>query len=331
MSEKEHKPEEILQPYIQRDISWLSFNYRVLQEAKDTTVPLLERIKFLAIYSSNLDEFYRVRVAQHRNLIRISKKTKKELAYDPKQILKTITKTVNKQQVEFSNIFETQIIPELKKHEIYLLRRLELNATQKAFVEDYFKSKMLPFVHPVLLVKDKIRVFLNNAELYLSITLQPKSSFTAKTEYAIVKIPSDYLPRFIELPSKSGRHEIIMIDDVVRNSVSWLFPGFEIEDTYSIKLTRDAELYIDDEFSGNLIQKVQQSLQKRDVGPASRFIYDRSMPDNLLDFLTDTFQLDKLDLLPEGRYHNNSDFFKFPDFGITQLKNNRCHRLFMKP
>ncbi len=321
MSEKEHKIEEILQPYIQRDISWLSFNYRVLQEAKDTTVPLLERIKFLAIYSSNLDEFYRVRVAQHRNLIRISKKTKKELAYDPKQILKTITKTVNKQQVEFSNIFETQIIPELKKHEIYLLRRLELNATQKAFVEDYFKSKMLPFVHPVLLVKDKIRVFLNNAELYLSITLQPKSSFTAKTEYAIVKIPSDYLPRFIELPSKSGRHEIIMIDDVVRNSVSWLFPGFEIEDTYSIKLTRDAELYIDDEFSGNLIQKVQQSLQKRDVGPASRFIYDRSMPDNLLDFLTDTFQLDKLDLLPEGRYHNNSDFFKFPDFGITQLKN----------
>ena len=321
MTEKKNKPEKEILPYIQRDISWLSFNARVLQEAKDETVPLLERVKFLAIYSSNLDEFYRVRVAQHRNLIRISKRTKKELLYDPKKILKIITKTVNLQQIEFSRIFETQIIPALKQHDIYLLRRLDLNTEQKTFVEDYFKSKMLPFVHPVLLVKDKIRVFLNNAELYLSITLQPKSSFTAKTEYAIVKIPSDYLPRFIELPSKNGRHEIIMIDDIVRNSVSWLFPGYEIEDTYSIKLTRDAELYIDDEFSGNLILKVQQSLQKRNVGPASRFIYDRSMPDNLLDFLTDTFQLEKIDLLPEGRYHNNSDFFKFPDFGIEQLKN----------
>lgn len=321
MIERESKSGQEIFPVVQRDISWMSFNYRVLQEAKDKTVPLLERIKFLAIYSSNLDEFYRIRVAQHRNLIRISKRTKKELEYDPKQILKTISKIVNQQQIEFSNIFEQQIIPELKKHDIYLLRRLELNTDQKIFVEDYFKSKMLPFVHPVLLAKDKIRVFLNNAELYLSISLQPKHSFTAKTEYAIAKIPSDYLPRFIELPSKNGRHEIIMIDDVVRNSVSWLFPGYEILDTYSIKLTRDAELYIDDEFSGNLIQKVQQSLQKRNVGPASRFIYDRSMPENLLDFLVDNFQLEKLDLLPEGRYHNNSDFFKFPDFGITQLKN----------
>jgi polyphosphate kinase len=128
------------------------------------------------------------------------------------------------------------------------------------------------------------------------------------------------LPRFVELPSKNGRHEIILLDDVVRQSVSWLFPGYNIRDTYSVKLTRDAELYIDDEFSGNLVQKIKSSLQKRNVGLASRFVFDRSMPRQLLEFLADIFDLERLDLLPEGRYHNNFDFFKFPDFGLTHLK-----------
>lgn len=307
--------------YVNRDVSWLSFNYRVLQEAKDPSVPLLERIKFLAIYSSNLDEFFRVRVAQHRNLLRINKKTKKELEYNPKEVLKTIHKIVNSQQEEFSRIYLEEIIPELRQHNIFILRRLDLDKEQKEFVENYFRENLLPFVQPVLLVKDKIRLFLNNAALYLAISLVSKESYTHKTEYAIVKIPSDYLPRFIELPSKNGRHELIMIDDIVRQTVSWLFPGYEIVDTYSIKLTRDAELYIDDEFSGNLIQKVKESLQKRNIGPASRFVYDRSMPKSFLSFLTETFDLESVDLLPEGRYHNNFDFFKFPDFTLSQLKN----------
>jgi polyphosphate kinase len=307
-------------PYIQRDISWLSFNYRVLQEAKDPSVPLLERLKFLAIYSSNLDEFFRVRVAQHRNLIRISKKTKKALSYSPKQLLKEILRIVNEQQQEFSKIFEEDITNELRGQDVYLLRRRDLNKEQQAFVEAYFKDNLLPFVQPVLLVKDKIRVFLNNAALYMTVALQPKESYTSRTEYAMVKIPSDFLPRFIELPSHNGRHEIIMIDDIVRHSVSWLFPGFEILDTYSIKLTRDAALYIDDEFSGNLIEKVKETLQKRNIGPASRFVFDRKMSPKLLDFLEDSFDLETLDLFPEGRYHNNFDFFKFPDFGLTSLK-----------
>jgi polyphosphate kinase len=133
-------------------------------------------------------------------------------------------------------------------------------------------------------------------------------------------VPSDFLPRFIELPSQNGRHEVIMLDDIVRHSVAWLFPGFEILDTYSIKLTRDAALYIDDEFSGNLIEKVKESLQKRNIGPASRFVFDRNMSPKLLGFLEETFDLESLDLFPEGRYHNNFDFFKFPDFGLTTLK-----------
>ncbi len=308
-------------PYIHRDISWLSFNFRVLQEAMDPTVPLFERIKFLAIYSSNLDEFFRVRMANHRNLLRVGKKTKRELEISPRQTVREIRAIVNAQQETFSRIFEEQIIPELRQHNIYLLRRLDLDSDQLAFVEAYFRDHMLPFVQPVLLVKDKIRPFLNNAALYLTLWIREKNDPEQKDQYAIVKIPSDHLPRFIHLPSNQDRHDLIMVDDIVRHSVSWMFPGYEIIDTYSIKLTRDAELYIDDEFSGDLIQKIKSSLTKRHVGPASRFVYDREMSSELLGFLMEVFDLEKHDILREGRYHNNFDFFKFPDFGMSQLKN----------
>ncbi len=318
-------------PYIHRDISWLSFNYRVLQEAMDPSVPLFERIKFLAIYSSNLDEFFRVRMANHRSLLRVSKKTKRELEISPKIIVREIQKIVNKQQEEFNRIFERQIIPELKKHNINILRRLDLNEEQKEFVESYFKDHMLPFVQPVLMVGKKIRPFLNNAALYLTVNMRPKEDPEAANEYAIVKIPSDHLPRFIKLPSPSSRHDIIILDDIVRHSISWMFPGYDIIDTYSIKLTRDAELYIDDEFSGDLIQKIKESLSKRHVGPASRFVYDREIPTELLNFLMEVFELDKYDLLREGRYHNNFDFFKFPDFGMTHLKNSPLPPLPYRP
>lgn len=308
-------------PYVHRDISWLSFNYRVLQEAKDPAVPLLERLKFLAIYSSNLDEFFRIRVAGIRNLKKVGKKTKAQLDFDPREILKEIHRIVNHQQEEFSEIFEQQIVPELRKHRIHIVRRLDLNAEQQRFAENYFRDNLLPFVMPVLLVKRRIRPFLANAHLYLAVHLRPKKKPLADSEYALVKIPSDQLPRFISLPSASDRHDLILLDDIVRNSVSWLFPGYEIQDTYSIKLTRDAELYIEDEYSGDLVQKIKSSLQKRQVGPASRFVYDREMPDHLLEYLQDTFDLGKNDILPEGRYHNNFDFFKFPDFGMAHLRN----------
>ncbi len=308
-------------PYVHRDISWLSFNYRVLQEAKDPAVPLLERLKFLAIYSSNLDEFFRIRVAGIRNLKKVGKKTKARLDFDPSEVLKEIHRIVNRHQEEISEIFEQHIVPELRRHHINILRRLDLNSEQQRFVENYFRDNLLPFVMPVLLVKRRIRPFLANAHLYLAVHLRQKKKPLTDSEYALVKIPSDQLPRFIQLPSSGDRHELILLDDIVRHSVSWLFPGYEIQDTYSIKLTRDAELYIDDEYSGDLVQKIKSSLQKRQVGPASRFVYDREMPTHLLEYLQDTFDLGKNDMLPEGRYHNNFDFFKFPDFGMTHLKN----------
>ena len=318
-------------PYINRDVSWLSFNYRVLQEAKDPSLPLLERIKFLAIYSSNLDEFFRVRIAQLRNLVRVGKKTKKKLDFDPKRLLKKILKIVNGQQEEFSHIFKKEIIPELKENNINLLRRKQINEEQKEFIESYFQEHMLPFVQPVLLVKGKIRPFLNNAALYLSVWLRDKNGDGEKNEYAIIKIPSDHLPRFLQLPSPEGQFDVIMLDDIVRHSARWLFPGYDIIDSFSIKLTRDAELYIEDEFSGDLIQKIKKSLNKRNVGPASRLVYDREMPPHFLEFLKETFDLEDYDLLPEGRYHNNFDFFKFPGFGKQHLKIDKLDPIPYKP
>ncbi len=309
--------------FISRDISWLSFNYRVLQEAKDPTVPLLERVKFLAIYSNNLDEFYRVRVANLRNLIRVGKKTKSYIEYNPEEILTQVNDIVNSQQEEFSNIFEKQIKPELAKNGINLISRDSLNEEQSAFVQTYFMEHMLPFVQPVLVIKDMVRPFLNNAALYLIVELRDKKA-TDKNERqnAIVKVPSDHLPRFIELPAKKqGQHDIIYLDDVVRNRLPWLFPGYDVIGAYSTKLTRDAELYIDDEFSGNLIQKIKKSLSKRNVGPASRFVYDRKMPMDLMDFIVKAFKLDNFDPVPEGRYHNNMDLFGFPSFDNNNLKN----------
>lgn len=306
--------------YLHRDLSWLDFNYRVLQEAKDPSLPLFERIKFLAIYSSNLDEFFRVRVANHRNLMRAGKKTKREFEYTPADILKKILRIVNNQQEEISEIFEKTIIKELAHNNIRVKRRLDLNEEQKEFVEDYFNANLLPFVQPVLLVENKIKPFLNNGSLYLAIHMRDIAK--EKVHYAIVKIPSDQLDRFIILPpTEDNVNELILLDDIVRHCVKWIFPGYEIIDTYSIKLTRDAELYIDDEYSGDLVAKIRHSLNKRQVGPASRLVYDREMSKPFLKYLMRVFELDEYDLLPEGRYHNNFDFFKFPNFGHKHLSN----------
>jgi len=306
-------------PQIHRDLSWLDFNYRVLQEAKDKSVPLLERLKFLGIYSSNLDEFFKIRVANHRSFLRLGKKTAKDLDYEPIEILTQIQKKVSEQQLEFSEIFENQIIPELKKNGIIISPRKKLTKKQEEFIENYFNEYMLPFVQPVLLQGKKIKPFLNNSALYLAILLKDPES--KKTEYAIVKIPSDHLPRFVVLPSKNDKEkEVIFLDDIVRHSLKLLFPGYEIPQSYSIKLTRDGELYIDDEFAGDLVNKIKEGLVKRNIGPASRLVYDRKMPEHLLTFLMEVFDISKYDLLAEGRYHNNSDFFKFPDFGMSHLK-----------
>ncbi|HMG16705.1 MAG TPA: polyphosphate kinase 1 [Saprospiraceae bacterium] len=307
-------------PKLLRDISWLRFNYRVLQEAMNPEVPLFDRIKFLAIYSSNLDEFYSIRVANARNLVKLGKKTIKALDFEPKVLLKQIKNIVAGHHKIFSKTLNNEIIPELKRNGIFLLKPDELSELQRAYVDSYFHNQLISFVQPVLLNKNLVKPFLNDAELYLSLHLHEKGKRTGDNTYAIVKIPSDYFPRFIELPNETDRHNLILLDDIVRHALPYLFPGFDIIGSYSMKITRDAELYIDDEYTGDLLEKIRKSLIKRNVGPASRFVYDRSMPEHMLNYLVSMFEIDQEDIIQEGKIHNNFDFFKFPDFDLAHLK-----------
>ena len=314
-------------PKLLRDISWLRFNYRVLQEAMNPEVPLFERIKFLAIYSANLDEFYSIRVANARNLVKLGKKTIKALDFEPKVLLKQIKNIVAGHHKLFSKTLNNEIIPELKRNGIFLLKPDELSELQRAYVDNYFHTQLISFVQPVLLNRNLVKPFLNDAELYLALHLHEKNRRLVENTYAIVKIPSDYFPRFIDLPNELDRHNLILLDDVVRHALPYLFPGFDILGSYSIKITRDAELYIDDEYTGDLLEKIRKSLIKRNVGPASRFVYDRSMPEHMLTYLVSLFEIEQEDLIQEGKIHNNFDFFKFPNFDMDQLSYKKLEQI----
>jgi|SRR5690554_104455 len=303
-----------------REISWLSFNYRVLQEAKDTSVPLYDRIKFLAIYSSNLDEFFRVRVASLRSLLSLKKKKVKKLKINPVELLKQIHTVVNKQQEEFGSIFREQIIPELEKNNIFILNDENLSPAQTEFLNDFFIRELKPYLQPMLLDK-KVETFLQNKIIYKAIRLKNPGSDKVKKKrfkYALLEIPSARTGRFIKLPEDDGKNFVIMIDDVIQLFLPQLFPGYEIESSYNVKLTRDAELYIDDEFTGNLLDKIKKSLSKRNTGVPCRFLYDSKMPKDFLKFLRSCIRLNKDDLIPGGKYHNFNDFFSFPEFDKSQ-------------
>ena len=315
--------------YYNRELSWLSFNYRVLQEAKDTSVPLYERMNFLAIYSSNLDEFFRVRVAGLRSIINLKKKTIKKLDYNPKEILKKVLDTVHDQQEEFGKIFEELVLSELLKNDINLVDETELSPDQQQFVKNYFHDYVRPWLRPMLIVKKRVSPFLKNNALYLLIKLQPKVTEDTGAEgpvkqkrarYANVEIPTDHVPRFVKLPKCEEQNCVIFLDDIIRFNLNEIFPGYEVVSAHSVKLTRDADLYIEDEFSGNLVKKIKKNLQKRRTGLPSRFLYDKNISDKALKYFRDAFSIKKEDLMKGDRYHNYSDFFGFPDFEKQDLK-----------
>jgi polyphosphate kinase len=311
-----------------RELSWLSFNHRVLQEANDPSVPLLERIKFLAIFSSNLDEFFRVRVASLRSLIDLKKKSRKKLKFEPANLLKDIHQKVNKMQNEFGEIFRGSIIPELNRNNIYILRDEEVKPTHLKFLNNYFQNEVVPGINTTLIAGDKISLFLKNNAIYIAVKLQPQSGKNGNRnngtaskicKYAILEIPSDKPGRFVILPPEEGKQYVMFLDDVIRVNLQTVFPGYKVLESYSVKLTRDAELYIDDEFNGNLLEKIKSSLGKRKTGVPCRFLYDEAMPADFLKYLRKTLQLSKDDLIPGGRYHNFYDFFQFPDLGRKDL------------
>ena len=267
--------------YHNRDISWLSFNNRVLEEAKDTRLPIYERLKFLAIYSSNLDEFYKVRVALTRKLVKSGFESNNQNDPKPEDLLSEIYKVVDRQQNEFGKILWDELLVKLKKHSIILINNLKFSRGHKDFIANYFFEKVLPTLKPVLLNNGKVQPFLKDNQIYFAIKLSAieyQKDSGRNYYYAIVNIPSNSLPRFIELPAIDETHYIAFLDDIVKQNLHILFPGYKIHASYSIKISRDADLDIHDEFSGDLIQKITDSLKQRDSGVPSRFLYDSSIP-----------------------------------------------------
>ncbi|WP_185154411.1 polyphosphate kinase 1 [Fulvivirga sp. M361] len=306
--------------YFDRDLSWLSFNKRVLMEATNPDVPLYERIKFLAIYSSNLDEFFRVRVAGLRSIVDIDKKKiNKKFNKPPKEILSELLEEVYQQQEEFGRIKRDEIIPQLKKEGIHFYRGEKIIAEHQEFAQHYFKSKILSYLQPVLLTSSHSRpIHLENRQLYFIVCLR---NGTGDIDYALLNIPSNNLSRFIALPKIGDTYYIAAIDDIMRENLDFLFPQYQIEGCYSIKLNRDADLNIEDEYSGNLVKKIKKQIEKRDLGVPSRFLYDSAMPLPVLEYITEKFQLTSNDLLAGGRYHNMYDLFQLSNPLKPRLEN----------
>ncbi len=311
-----------------KEISWLSFNERVLQEADNPDVPLIDRMKFLGICSSNLDEFYRVRVATLNRLAYLGKKAKKFIGEDPVAILKEITTIALNQHIKFDRIYK-KIIKALAKENIYIITEKELTPEQGDYVLNYFHSEVRPKLIPIMLAQVNDTLQLRDRTIYLSVCLC-KNNDPAKKKYALIEIPSDVLPRFLTLPSAEGKKYIILLDDVIRYGLDEIFSIFAFDryEAYTIKITRDAELDIDDDISESYMEKLHKSLKQRQAGNPVRFIYDSRIPDNFLNLLKEKINLTKEDTLIAGsKYHNNRDFMDFPAIGSRQLKYTPIKRL----
>ena len=303
--------------YFKRDISWLSFNYRVLLEAEDETLPIYERIKFLSIYSSNLEEFYEIRVAEHRGVI-MKKNFTEESGAEAEETLAEITEEVNRQQREYYRIF-SKVLQELNRQDIYLYQDSRPEPFHEEFVHNFFNEEVFPFLSPVMIQAGDIRTFIRDRRLYLVIRMVKKSKRMAEPDYvpdyyyALMKIPYAKVPRFIELPTHEGKHYIMFIDDIIRANLSSIFPGYVVESCYSIKISRDADIYLDDEKGGNIVENIRKKVKKRKIGALSRFMYDSNMPDDFLACICNAFGITTDDLVLGGRYNNLQDLIKLPN------------------
>src|SRR5580704_2658163 len=302
---------------IVRDISWLSFNGRVLQEAADLSVPLRERIRFLGIFSNNMDEFFRVRVATLKRMIEYSGKPKinMHLELAPAKILDEIQSIVLEQQGAFNTTWEL-IRKELEKEKIYLVNEKQLNKEEQKFVQNYFEEEVRSNIIPLMIESIPQFSFLRDKSIYLGVVLSRKDG-AMKRKYALIEIPSRTLGRFVILPAiNPGENRIILLEDIVRYSLRSIFAyfGYDKYESWIFKVTRDAEIDIDNDVSTTLIQKIEKGLKNRRKGKPVRFVYDKEMDDGLLEYLIKRLNLGKKgNLIPGGRIHNFRHFMDFPD------------------
>ncbi|MFN8238739.1 MAG: polyphosphate kinase 1 [Chitinophagales bacterium] len=307
-------------PIINRELSWLSFNERVLQEAEDKTVPLIERLKFLGIFSNNLDEFFRVRVATIARLVDFQKQAKQNLGLNPAKLLDEIQDKIEWLQKRFNQTFQI-IQKELEKEKIFIINEKQLDREQGAFVKNYFQEKVRLEIFPIMIDKNKAFPILQDSSIYLAVRI-----FKTKKEpiYSLIEVPSQGISRFVVLPPRKDRQYILFLDDVIRYNLKDVFQIYDFDkiDAYTIKFTRDAELDIDNDISTTFLESVEKSLEKRKKGEAIRFIYDAEMPKDFLNFLVKKMNLDKeTHVVGSVRYHNFKDFIRFPDLGRKDLLN----------
>ena len=307
-----------------RDISWLSFNARVLQEAADDSVPLRERIKFLGIFSNNLDEFFRVRVATLNRMIEFGKRSNMHLEESPNAILEQIQEIVLEQQKEFDRIWN-EILRELKKEKIFLVNDTQLNRAQQKFVLDYFNEEIRGNIIPLMIESIQNFPVLSDKSIYLACKLSRKDK-SVPQKFALVSVPARRLPRFTILPSRSNEKHIILLEDMIRFCLPHIFSffGYDSFSSWIIKVTRDAEIDIDNDIATSLIQKIEKGLKNRKKGKPVRFVFDRAIDPALLTYLVKRLNLHRKDnLIPGGRIHNFKDFINFPDSVFEQKKHRK--------
>ncbi|EGQ9271567.1 polyphosphate kinase 1 [Vibrio parahaemolyticus] len=307
--------------YIEKELSWLSFNERVLQEAADKTVPLIERIRFLGIFSNNLDEFYKVRFADVKRRILINQE--RGGSDNSKRLLSKMQAKALKLNEQFDELY-SELIREMARRRIFLVNEHQLDEAQEKWITKYFHKEVMPHITP-LLMKDEIDVlqFLKDEYAYIAVELRKEDH----SQYALIEIPTDHLPRFVMVPEQKGkrRKTIILLDNIIRYCLDELFKGFFDYDElagYAMKMTRDAEYDLRNEIEYSLLEQMSAGVNQRLTAMPVRFVYEREMPQEMLDFLCSKLRISNYDnLIPGGRYHNFKDFIAFPNVGREYLEN----------
>ena len=314
--------------YEEKELSWLSFNERVLQEAMDKTVPLIERVRFLGIFSSNQDEFFKVRVSDVKRRILINEVHGGD--DEAKVLLRAIQQKVMALGEAFDNTYKELLIA-LARHNIFLVNENQLSDAIQKWLRVFFKEKVLRHIIPILLNKEVNPVkFLKDEYTYLAIEMKKNGQVI---QYALVEVPTDDLPRFFQLPPEGTRRkkQIIILDNVIRFCLDEIFKGFFDYDeiaAYAVKLTRDAEYDLSDQLDLSLVDKMSDGLKQRLTAMPVRFVYEREMPAAMISFLKLKLQISSYDaIMPGGRYHNFKDFIGFPNVGRDYLENHKLPAL----
>lgn len=303
--------------YFKRDISWLSFNYRVLLEAEDEYLPIYERINFISIYSSNLEEFYKVRVADHKAIASGIARSDEETTQSAVELIEEISAVVNEQLESRVRIYEQSILPALRRNNIIFYQgRSEVESFHLHYIKEFFHEEIFPYLQPVPVSKNEVVSFLRDNRLYLAVRVLRKNSLPDNPDYVkyfVMKIPYSKVPRFIQLPKHKDNYYLMFIEDIIKSNLNVIFPGYDVDCSYCIKISRDADILIENVPTNDIVEHLKKKVKKRKIGAVSRFVYDRHMPKDFLDFLVDAFQINPHELVPGDKHLNLEDLKHLPN------------------